>query len=132
MSEQIDELVRLKVACNARAPAVVRHVVSQERELGFATPDVVLIVSELVTNAVLHSGCSVDQAIEVRVSVSSERVLVSVRDLGCSGQGAQLDLIRAVGGRGLQIVDELAERWGSERDQDGHHVWAEVSLATDR
>ena len=33
------------------------------------------------------------------------------------------------GGVGLKVVQELSNRWGSERQSDGYEVWAELSLA---
>ena len=132
MPELAKELFRLEMSCDARAPAVVRDALRREPVLTARIGDVLLIASELVSNAVLHSGCLESQPIEVEVSVTSERVCISVRDLGCSGQRARLRRDQAVGGWGLQIVDKLAERWGSERDHAHHHVWAEVALASER
>lgn len=89
--------------------------------------DVMLVASELVTNAVLHSGCSDDHLIQVDVERRAQRLLITVRDPGLSGTEAQGRPGGVDGGWGLLIVDELAQRWGAER-ADGYCVWAEVAL----
>jgi anti-sigma regulatory factor (Ser/Thr protein kinase) len=86
---------------------------------------VVLCLSELVTNTVIHtrSGC------EVRLLLDQGLVTGTVRDSGGphrpDEQGASEDLLR-VHGRGLQLVDALATRWSSEPDADGTTVWFAV------
>ncbi|HEY6472695.1 MAG TPA: SpoIIE family protein phosphatase [Acidimicrobiales bacterium] len=72
-------------------------------------PDVQLMVSELASNAVLHSGSSFDVTVE---GLGDGGVRVEVRDFGPGmpqylNRGAIAD-----SGRGLQIVDQLSETWG--------------------
>ena len=89
-----------------------------------------LVASELVTNAVVHSGCEPGHRLNVRVSEQSERVLISVHDPGVSEHRAAVRPAggSAVGGWGLRLVAQLAERWGADRP-DGYRVWAEVAVA---
>ncbi len=88
------------------------------------TDTAVLLLSELVTNAIIHT----DAAAEVRVVLDEGELTVTVRDQGRPGDDAAAepdeddDPLR-VHGRGLQLVDALAERWGSERDAVGTTVW---------
>ena len=119
--------------------------------------DGLLVASELVTNAVLHSGCATDHTIHVRASILSDGVLISVHDPGVTGQEAaprpltqlpaaaldrkpmcgSADAWNATnrpfaadaraGGWGLRVVEQLARRWGAERP-DGYCVWAELAL----
>jgi anti-sigma regulatory factor (Ser/Thr protein kinase) len=93
--------------------------------------DVKLIASELVTNAVLYSGCTEDDEIELRLDRTNRHLLLSVLDPGRSGNSAVLAVgeQRASGGMGLLVVEQLASRWGAERS-DGYRVWAEVPLST--
>jgi anti-sigma regulatory factor (Ser/Thr protein kinase) len=82
----------------------------------------VLCLSELVTNSVVHahSGCA------VRVLLEEEGVLtITVRDRGApdAASGEPDDEPLQVHGRGLQLVDALATRWGSELDLVGTTVW---------
>jgi anti-sigma regulatory factor (Ser/Thr protein kinase) len=71
--------------------------------------DVQLIVSELANNAILHSGSSFDVTVE---RLDDDAVRVEVRDFGPGtprliNRGTEAD-----NGRGLQIVDLLADTWG--------------------
>lgn len=125
MREPVAELLSMKLPCDAQAPGAVRHALGRSQDIGWVRGDATLVASELVTNAVLHSGCSEDQMIEVRVDVRAERLRISVRDPGASGHEATVRSGQPVGGWGLQIVDQLAERWGSER-AEGYQVWAEL------
>ncbi|MEV7430257.1 ATP-binding protein [Nocardioides sp. NPDC092400] len=96
--------------------------------------DAQLCLSELVTNAVVHAGT----ASELRVVLDDGVLTVTVRDLGGLGKPAvggephpseDLDPLR-VYGRGLQLVDALSQRWGSERDVTGTTVWFTLELGT--
>jgi serine phosphatase RsbU (regulator of sigma subunit)/anti-sigma regulatory factor (Ser/Thr protein kinase) len=86
-----------------------------------------LCVSELVTNAVIHSGTNP----EVTVRVDDECVLVLVHDRGNRGavqQAADYDPM-GVSGRGLTLIDALATAWSAEHNADGTTVWFELALA---
>ena len=84
--------------------------------------DAVLCLSELVTNAVIHTnaGC------EIRLLLDHRLLTVTVRDRGgahrSAGADAAADPLR-VHGRGLQVVEALATRWSSTLDTDGATVW---------
>ncbi|WP_148614219.1 ATP-binding protein [Nocardioides rubriscoriae] len=95
------------------------------------TDTAVLCLSELVTNAVIHTGAPS----EVRALLEHGVLTVLVRDRG-SNRGARptepavdravdpaLDDPLRVHGRGLQLVEALASRWGSELDAVGTTVW---------
>jgi anti-sigma regulatory factor (Ser/Thr protein kinase) len=87
--------------------------------------DVVLIVSELFSNAVLHGA----GAVEVRLSRLAGRLRVEVLDEGTGGMPHVPTTLTAgtVTGRGLRIVDRLATEWGTTRDAAGRTaVWAEL------
>jgi anti-sigma regulatory factor (Ser/Thr protein kinase) len=84
----------------------------------------VLCLSELVTNAVIHSleGCL------VRVVLHEGVVRVAVRDAGVSRPArvaSPADPLQ-VHGRGLQLVEALASRWGHDIDPEGLSAWFEV------
>lgn len=90
------------------------------------TDRVVLLTSELVTNALVHG----QGRIEVRLRLTRDRLVVEVAD-----QGHQLP--RRMGlreqderGRGLQLVALLSHRWGARPALDGKVVWAELDLAS--
>jgi len=86
-------------------------------------PTTELLVSELVTNAIRYSRG------EVTLRLVNERALVcEVID----GSGAMPRLRQANGddehGRGLQVVRQLAQRWGARRSGTGKVVWCEQPL----
>jgi anti-sigma regulatory factor (Ser/Thr protein kinase) len=83
---------------------------------------VLLLTSELVTNAYRHARTET----HVLVRFDGASVRIEVRDVG-SGQPElrPVDTDR-VDGRGLQIVDALADRWGYDSDDGGTAVWFEL------
>ncbi len=83
----------------------------------------ILLVSELVTNAVLH-GVS---PFELRAMQSHSGLRVEVRDHNAAaGPVLRLGDGLAESGRGLQLVDTLADRWGWSEDGAGKVVWFEI------
>lgn len=88
--------------------------------------DLRVMVSELVTNSVVHSGLERGEPISLLVKVLPERVRVEVADPGRRFPDIS-KRPRDHHGRGLMIVDQLAERWGTERGSQTK-VWAEIPL----
>jgi len=86
------------------------------------TDDVVLIVSEIATNAVRHSG-SAGEFFSVRVDVHPGWVWIECEDLGGPWR-CQTDEERA---HGLSIVEALAREWGVDGDLSGRVVWARLT-----
>jgi len=124
MLVEMDE-VTLQVDSDVSAPRLSRSRLESIRSaLGKRYDDVVLIVSELVSNSVRHSGADPQSdGIGVKVSVRAGEIRVEVTD---SGPGFSIDDPRGEG-MGLAIVEKLADRWGMA---DGRHrfvVWAELS-----
>ncbi|WP_031080883.1 ATP-binding protein, partial [Streptomyces sp. NRRL WC-3549] len=91
-----------------------------------AAEDVLLVVSELVTNACLHA----DGPEELRIACSPKVLRVEVADRG-AGQPAPRTPHRAgrPGGHGMFIVQRLCLDWGVIRTPDapGKTVWAELA-----
>jgi anti-sigma regulatory factor (Ser/Thr protein kinase) len=89
-----------------------------------------LLVSEVVTNAVLHSQGPPDAPIRVSASVEDDRVRVEVTDAGKRFTRASHELPRpgartTIGGYGLYVVDQAASSWGVDR-ACGTRVWFEI------
>jgi len=80
-----------------------------------------LLVSELVTNAVIHGRGEVT----LRAQLDDDRLLVEVIDEGGGFERTvrQHDFA-SIGGRGLAIVDTAASRWGIHEGTT--HVWFEL------
>lgn len=85
--------------------------------------DCSVVVSELVTNAVVHAA----SRCVLRLSNQPRSVRVSVIDFGPGTPEPLAPSEARVGGRGLQIVNALSTAWGVDGLIDGSKiVWAEV------
>jgi anti-sigma regulatory factor (Ser/Thr protein kinase) len=109
---------------NVHAPRAARRLVREwlpEDLDGEKLESAQLLVSELVTNAVVHGRGRVI----LRADLDEDRVLVEVID---DGDGFERIVrqhdFESVGGRGLAIVDVLASRWGIHEGTT--HVWFEL------
>jgi anti-sigma regulatory factor (Ser/Thr protein kinase) len=128
MTQEPAHALWLDVPCDHHAAVTVRQALRETDGIGGSLWEALLVGSELVTNAVLHSGGASDHILEVRADLRRGRLLISVHDPGISGHPAQpRQTGSGLGGWGLRIVEQLAERWGSERP-DGYRVWAELRL----
>lgn len=101
----------------AGSPESVPRARSDVREwLGGEHPtidDVVLAVSELVTNAVVHSDCAVGDFIGLTLTAAEDVVCVEVRDPGSLFSAPYVrQEPDAESGRGLLIVNEISAEWG--------------------
>jgi anti-sigma regulatory factor (Ser/Thr protein kinase) len=107
------DVFRLEVPCDVRAPGVVRAALRATHENGWSLEDGLLIASELVTNAVRHSGCGDTQRLDVHVAHREGNLMISVHDPGLSQHDAEpMDGKPSdPGGRGLQIIERLSARW---------------------
>lgn len=88
--------------------------------------DVVLMVSELATNAVVHGGTGYGLSVEYDGPV--DRIRVSVSDRGPGAPRRASAAPTDTRGRGLRIVARLASRWGIDTQgaRVGKTVWFEV------
>ncbi len=115
--------------CAPVSVAVARRALSAElREAGVfdsAVCDAVLVISELLSNAILHAYPLPGENLRVTWDVDGSSVEVAVSDGGSStrphaGQAS----VSSLGGRGLSIVAHLCEAWGVRTDEAGLTVWA--------
>lgn len=93
---------------------------------GEVADNATLCLSELATNAVIHShdGCL------VRVVLHDGRLTTTVLSWG-TGNAASVESVAdplQVHGRGLQVVDALAAQWGHQPDRNGASVWFSMDL----
>ncbi len=90
-----------------------------------ASSDAELLTCELVTNAVQHATDA--GWVTVAVMRRGEVVHVDVIDDGRSGLPHWREATgQDEGGRGFQLVNEIAQRWGFLREQAGTCVWFEI------
>ncbi|HEY6793768.1 MAG TPA: ATP-binding protein [Kineosporiaceae bacterium] len=82
-----------------------------------------LLTSEIVTNAVIHTS---SRRLAVRVKVAPEAVEVAVDDADPRPPRPRRAAPADVNGRGLALVDALADAWGSQGSDGGKTVWFRV------
>ena len=111
-----------------RSVPVARHVVLELMSAWRAPQDrddAALLVTELVTNVTDHVGGEASLTVEVEMSDSWLRIAV-VDGSAVRPVVRELDTANPRG-RGLRLVQAIAERWGSEDHQDGKRVWLELA-----
>lgn len=115
--------VNLQVESGLDAPGLSRsHLEPMKDSLEPRYDDVVLVVSELVSNSVRHGSSN---GIDIKVTARSGRIRVEVTD---EGPGFSASDPRG-DGLGLAIVGKLADRWGMKDGRRHFTVWAELSTA---
>ncbi|MFD0276823.1 ATP-binding protein [Kitasatospora sp. NPDC127111] len=90
-----------------------------------------LLLGELFANAVQHSDAPRDRMVEVRFAVSSDRLRIEVHDAGTGRPSLRASADDEERGRGLFLVNALAENWGCcpRAGGVGKFVWALVAPA---
>ena len=116
---------------DTRSVGTARRFVRYELDgLGVPEPPLemtVLLTSEVVTNAVVHAGTPIG----VRVSVTTDRVRVEVRDHDPRRPAPTERPLDGVNGRGLRMVRDVASAWGVEDEAEGKSVWFELAIQPD-
>jgi len=85
-----------------------------------------LLVSELVSNSVVHGPSDAGAHIGLFIGVGRDRLRVEVSD--GSTKGARPRTPTEEGGYGLALVAELASRWGAGREDQRNVTWFELDL----
>lgn len=127
MTPGFDPAVDATIDCDPRAPAIARRAVEEVAENvdPGVLRDAQLLVSEVVTNSIKHSGS--DDPIQLRVWERATGLKIEVADGGFGFEPAEPSTPgEEEGGRGLLILETLADRWGTSRDARAR-VWFEVS-----
>jgi anti-sigma regulatory factor (Ser/Thr protein kinase) len=87
--------------------------------------DAALLVTELVANVVDHVGGEASLAVELQLS--GGRLRIAVAD-GSSVPPVVRELdMHSPRGRGMRLVQAIADRWGSEDRDGGKRVWLELA-----
>jgi anti-sigma regulatory factor (Ser/Thr protein kinase) len=106
------------VEAASQARGVVRDLLVQGQRSDMADT-ACLLTSELVTNALVHSGAPV----ELVVDLTKARLAVEVIDGSTDSPVPREAAALATGGRGLAMVAHLADAWGVTRVVPGKSVW---------
>jgi GAF domain-containing protein/anti-sigma regulatory factor (Ser/Thr protein kinase) len=119
-------LARRFPASPRAARDVADALASIEGELGPLAQDVRLLATELVANAVRHTGVPGGE-VEIRLHLADDAVHMSVLDdgPGFAPPDRPLAAPRGPGGWGLYLIDQRARRWGTDHG-DRHRVWFEL------
>lgn len=126
------------VVPHARASvSVVRHAFADQLDDGGVhgpdREDAVLVLSELVSNAVKHAAPLPTGEIKVRWAIERDTVHVEITDGGAMTRPhAGVAAVSALGGRGLDIVRHVSSQWGVTEGRDSVTVWAEVARRNGR
>lgn len=113
----------------ARRWARSRLVGSGIREDEPLAETLILLISELVTNAVVHTGCPAVLRMlfgGAGASGAAGTVRVEVADASDRPPLQRHAEGDDTGGRGLELVDGLADRWGWLPEGAGKQIWCEV------
>ncbi|MEU0442790.1 ATP-binding protein [Streptomyces sp. NPDC006186] len=125
---------RFELAAHPGSPAQARRL-TRARLTGWEVCEdtcdtAALVISELVTNAIVHTASSV---VVCELHDHDDLVRIAVRDEGCApgqpnaaGQRAEEEQ-----GRGLLLVDALCQAWGAHENGPGLLVWAELPRQAD-
>ena len=110
---------------------IARHAFADQLEAAGVPPedrdDAMLVLSELVSNAVKHAAPLPTGEITVRWEVRDDLLHIEITDGGGGTRPhPSAPLLSALGGRGLDIVRTVSSQWGVTEDHDTVTVWAEV------
>ena len=121
-----DRMARWDVPRDPAAVGRVRNAVADQltawelEELGFVTE---LVLSELITNAIRYASGSIG----VRL-LHDRKLICEVSDGSSTSPRLRYAATTDEGGRGLFLVAQLADRWGTRYTADGKVIWAEQTL----
>jgi PAS domain S-box-containing protein len=103
-----------------------KDVVAQLERWGLSDAEFVteLIVSELVTNAIRHA----EPPVQLRL-IHDTTLICEVSDGGTTAPHLRRARTYDEGGRGLLLVAQLTERWGTRQSATGKTIWAEQTLS---
>jgi anti-sigma regulatory factor (Ser/Thr protein kinase) len=127
-------VIEVRLPLDLQAPAAARTVVGRCLSARFPATLVEnarLLVSELVTNSVRHSGASSEEGVTVRAQIGRSMLRLEVEDPGRDGVIALQPPDVEIGAHlGLNLVEALSERWGALHMADGGtRVWAQLTCA---
>jgi anti-sigma regulatory factor (Ser/Thr protein kinase) len=129
---RLKRLLSRPIRADRGAPGAARRALDELN--GLIDPplkdDLRLLVSEVVTNSVIHAQADSPGEVVLDVWASDDVVRVAVTDRGPGFEPARPPRPRERSGWGLVMVDRLADNWGVELGE-GTAVWFEFRRAAD-
>ena len=121
--------LELELKRDAHAPSIARAAAKGRCDTLDLSPSVcqtlLLLVSEVVSNAVLHSNAQRDLPIVLTTTVNEDVIRVTVTDTGDGFTPKPRNPEARHGGYGLYILEKTAQRWGVD-EVGGTRVWFEL------
>ncbi len=117
---------RFTVEASEAAPSEARALIRSHLGDHKQTDDVLLAVSELVSNAVRHAGLESGQEVRIDVRPINEKTRVTITYPGRPFARSERTQSPPQAGFGLAIVDALAWRWDVEHDGEVTTSWFEI------
>jgi anti-sigma regulatory factor (Ser/Thr protein kinase) len=118
--------VLYKIAVQPEGPAQARRIIAEELS-ALLSPrdldDVKLMVSELVTNGIVHGRHEGEVPVMLDLRVNGD-IRCAVLDAG-QGFAEPVQPEQRMGGWGLRLVEQLSDRWGMECSPERTEVWFE-------
>ena len=123
--------VSLLLPASVESARAARHAVDELRfdQHQDAVFNLRLLITELIGNSVRHAGLSSADTIVLEIEIRPDEIRAQVTDRGPGFNRPEFDAPPSgTGGRGLYLVDALADRWGAEPtpQHDGWLVWFEL------
>jgi anti-sigma regulatory factor (Ser/Thr protein kinase) len=124
--------LELELERNLRAPSLARATLARRcEELDLEASlvqSLILLVSEVVSNAVRHSPGPRESPIELVAASTGETIRITVTDAGSGFTPRPRDPSGTSDGYGLYLLEKVATSWGVDSDGDTK-VWFELPLA---
>jgi anti-sigma regulatory factor (Ser/Thr protein kinase) len=115
---------RLRLSPEPSSARAARQCVESALPASEAVTLAVLLVSELVTNAILHANSD----FEVIVHTFDGRIRIEVADADRRVPALRNYVAESITGRGLHMVASSADRWGFDATPTGKIVWFELEM----
>jgi anti-sigma regulatory factor (Ser/Thr protein kinase) len=124
--------ISLSVPASGDGPRIARNAVLARLD-GSVTDqtahDIALLISELVTNSVVHSDLRTEDTVLVELAVVDDRLTITVSDHGSDLLPHLLPWDPTTPhGLGLHLVDAISANWGVRNSAGATQVWCELAL----
>lgn len=122
--------LELELERTVQAPAIARAaIIARCAELGIdgsLAQSLILLVSEVVSNAVRHSSADLAAPVAMLATFGEKAIRVSVTDAGEGFTPRRRDPARTHDGYGLYLLEKVSARWGVE-SRGSTNVWFELA-----